>query len=208
VNQSKNYEIDFQKAGIPVIAKYPVAPTATNFRSQATDMKEKGVDIVITIAEIGAIANLARAFEDVGYFPKVPFYGAQTYSQKFLQTAGTAAEGTKIGLIFDVPETGGTAISEFKTWYQRTAPGADMDFFAILSWVAADMFVEALRKAGPDPTQAKILEQMRQVTAYTGDGLVGSINPAQKKQPKCYHVIEVKGGKWVKSFPAKGFQCS
>jgi ABC-type branched-subunit amino acid transport system substrate-binding protein len=208
VNQSKNYEIDFGKAGIPVAAKYPVAPTATNFRSQATDMKEKGIDLVITIAEIGAISNLARAFEDVGYQPKVPFYGAQTYSQKFLQTAGSAAEGTKIGLIFDVPETGGQAISQFKTWYQRTAPGADMDFFAILSWVAADMFVGALRAAGPDPTQAKILEQMRKVTNYTGGGLVGGTNPAQKKQPKCFHVVEVKGGKWVKSHPAQGFQCA
>jgi ABC-type branched-subunit amino acid transport system substrate-binding protein len=208
VNQSKNYEIDFQKAGIPVVAKYPVAPTATNFRSQATDMKEKGVDIVITIAEIGAISNLARAFEDVGYFPKVPFYGAQSYSQKFLKTAGTAAEGTKIGLIFDVPETGGTAISQFKTWYQRSAPGADADFFAILSWVAADMFVNALRAAGPDPTQAKVLAEMRKVTSYTGGGLVGGTNPAQKKQPKCWHILEVKGGKWVKTYPAKGFQCS
>jgi ABC-type branched-subunit amino acid transport system substrate-binding protein len=208
VNQSKNYAIDFEKAGIPVVAKYPVAPTATNFRSQATDMKEKGIDIVITIAEIGAISNLARAFEDVGYFPKVPFYGAQTYSQKFLKTAGTAANGTKIGLIFDVPESGGAAIGQFKTWYQRTAPGADMDFFAILSWVAADMFVNALRGAGPDPTQAKLLEQMRKVTNYTGNGLVGGINPAQKKQPKCWHIVEVQGGKWVKTQPAKGFQCS
>ena len=208
VNQSKNYEIDFGKAGIPVVARYPVAPTATNFRSQATDMKEKGVDIVITVAEIGAISNLARAFADVGYQPKVPFYGAQTYSQKFLQTAGAAAEGTKIGLIFDVPETGGAAISQFKTWYQRTAPGADMDFFAILSWVAADMFVGALRGAGAEPTQAKVLAEMRKLTSYTGGGLVGGTNPAQKQQPKCYHVIEVKGGKWVKTHPAKGFQCS
>ena len=110
VNQSKNYEIDFEKAGIPVVAKYPVAATATNFRSQATDMKEKGVDIVITVAEVGAISNLARAFKDVGYLPKVPFYGAQTYGKKFLQQAGAAANGTKIGLIFDVPEeTGGAA---------------------------------------------------------------------------------------------------
>ena len=208
MNQSKNYAIDFEKAGIPVVAKYPVAPTATNFRSQATDMKEKGVDIVITIAEIGAISNLARAFEDVGYFPKVPFYGAQSYSQKFLKTAGSAAEGTKIGLIFDVPETGGTAISQFKSWYQRTAPGADADFFAVLSWVAADMFVASLRAAGPDPTQAKILAEMRKVTSYTGGGLVGGTNPAQKQQPKCWHIIEVKGGKWVKTYPAKGFQCS
>jgi ABC-type branched-subunit amino acid transport system substrate-binding protein len=207
VNQSKNFEIDMQKAGIPVVGKYPVAPTATNFRSQATDMKEKGVDIVITVAEVGAISNLARAFEDVGYLPKVPFYGAQTYGKKFLQQAGAAANGTKIGLIFDVPETGGAAIKEFNTWYQRTAPGADPDFFAILSWVAADMFVGALRAAGPDPTQAKVLAEMRKVTNYTGDGIVASINPAQKVQPKCFHVLEVKSGKWVKTFPAKGFQC-
>ena len=208
VRQSKNFEIDFKNAGIPVVAKYPVAPTATNFRSQATDMKERGVDIVITVAEIGAISNLARAFEDVGYQPKVPYYGAQTYSQKFLTNAGTAANGTKIGLIFDVPETGGAAVSTFKTWYQRTAPGADMDFFAILSWVAADMFVNALRAAGPDPTQAKIVAEMRKVTNYTGNGIVGGINPAQKKFVKCFHVIEVKGGKWVKTYPAKGFQCT
>ncbi|MEQ1785596.1 MAG: ABC transporter substrate-binding protein [Acidimicrobiales bacterium] len=207
VNQSKNYEIDFRKAGIPVVAKYPVAPTATNFRSQATDMKEKGVDIVITVAEVGAISNLARAFKDVGYLPKVPFYGAQTYGRKFLQQAGDAANGTRIGLIFSVPEDGGAAIREFATWYQRTAPGADPDFFAILSWVAADLFVDALRAAGPDPSQAKILAHMRTVTSYTGDGLVGGINPAGKAQPKCFHVLEVKGGKWVKSFPAKGFQC-
>lgn len=209
VNQAKNYEIDFQKAGIPVVKKYPVAPTATNFRSQATDMKQQGIDVIITVAEINAIANLARAFSDVGYFPKVPFYGAQSYSQKFLKLAGPAAEGTKIGLIFAVPEEGAAnpAIQKFASWYARTAPGADPDFFAILSWVGADMFVKALEQAGPDPTQAKILEQMRTFTEYTGDGLVGPINPAQKKQPKCYHVIEVKGGKWVPTFPAKGFQC-
>lgn len=207
VNQSKNYEIDFQKAGIPVVAKYPVAPTATNFRSQATDMQEKGVDIVITVAEVGAISNLARAFADIGYAPKVPFYGAQTYGKKFLQQAGPAAEGTKIGLIFAVPEDGSPAIQQFKTWYERTAPGADPDFFAILSWVAADLFVNALRAAGPDPTQASILEQMRTVTQYDGGGLVAPINPAQKKQPQCFHVVEVKGGRWVKTFPGQGFQC-
>ena len=69
------------------------------------------------------------------------------------------------------------------------------------------MFVQALRQAGPDPTQAKILEQMRTFTNYTGGGLVGGTNPAQKQQPKCFHVVEVKGGRWVKSYPSKGFQC-
>lgn len=209
VNQANSYKVDFEKAGIPVVATYPVAPTATNFNTQANDMKQKGIDFIITVAEVNAMSNLAKAFESVGYFPKVPFYGAQVYGKKFLQLAGTAAEGTTVGLIFAIPEEAGSnaAIAAFNTWYARTAPGADVDFFALASWVAADLFVSALKAAGPDPTQAKIVAELSKVTSYDGGGLVAKINPAQKKQPTCFHVIGVRGGKWTKLFPAQGFQC-
>ncbi|MDP1805375.1 MAG: ABC transporter substrate-binding protein, partial [Acidimicrobiales bacterium] len=166
-------------------------------------------DLVITVAEIGAIANLARAFDDVGYFPKVPFYGAQTYGQKLLTLAGDAAEGTEIGLIFAVPEEKATVpgMADFDTWYKRTAGNLDADFFALLSWVGASMFVEALRAAGPDPTQAKIVAHMKTVTSFTGGGIVAPINPAQKKTTACFQVVEVRGGRWVKQHPARGFAC-
>jgi ABC-type branched-subunit amino acid transport system substrate-binding protein len=139
----------------------------------------------------------------------VPFYGAQVYGKKFLQLAGAAAEGTQVGLIFAIPEEApaNPAIAQFNTWYARTAPGADVDFFALAGWVAADMFVTALRGAGPDPTQAKILAELSKLTSYNGGGLVANINPAEKRAVGCFHMIEVKGGKWVKTFPAKGFQC-
>ena len=159
MNQSKQFTIDLNKAGIPVVATYPVAPTATNFRAQAQDMKQKGVDLIYTIAEVNAIANLARAFGDVGYFPKVPFYGAQTYGHKFLQLAGPSAEGAIAAFIFHIPEDVGTnpAMATFNTWYARTAPGADVDFFSIVSWVAGEMLVKALRhgRPGPDPGQGR-----------------------------------------------------
>src|SRR3546814_20893793 len=79
-----------------------------------------------------------------------------------------------------------------KTWYERTAPGADLDFFAILSWVAADIFVTALRAAGPDPTQASILEHLNGMKEYTGDGLVAPINIADKKLTQCFQILEVR----------------
>ncbi|MEX2292465.1 MAG: ABC transporter substrate-binding protein [Acidimicrobiales bacterium] len=207
-NQANSYKKDFERAGIPVVATYPVAPTATNFNTQANDMKQKGVDFVITVAEVNAMSNLAKAFQSVGYFPKVPFYGAQVYGQKFLQLAGAAAEGTRVGLIFAIPEERtNAATQQLAAWYARTAPGADLDFFSVVAWLAADMFVTALRATGSDPTQAKIIAEAKKFTNYTGDGLVGGINSAQKRQPKCFNVIEVKNGKWVKTFPAKGFQC-
>ncbi|MGV3759732.1 MAG: ABC transporter substrate-binding protein [Actinomycetota bacterium] len=211
VNQSNSYKIDFQRAGIPVADEnvYAVSPTATNFNTEANHMKSTGVDFVITVAEVNAMANLARAFESVGYFPKVPFYGAQVYGKKFLQLAGKAAEGTKVGLIFAIPEEASQnpAMAQFTEWYGRTAPGQDIDFFALVGWVAADMFVHALRASGPDPTQAKILAELSKLTSYDAHGAVGNINPAQKKNTTCFHVVVVEGGKWVKKHPAKGFAC-
>jgi ABC-type branched-subunit amino acid transport system substrate-binding protein len=207
VNQSKQYEIDMNKAGIQVVAKYAVAPTATNFRSQATDMKNRGVEVVMTVAEINAIANLARAFADVGYKPKAPFYGAQTYSQKFIKLAGNAAEGAISGLIFHVPEEGTPAMQIFSQWYQRTSPGADVDFFAVLGWVAGEMVARAIANAGPDPTQAKVVAEAQKFTNYQSD-YVAPINPAQKKSPNCFLVVEVQNAKWVKIHPeGSGFAC-
>ena len=207
VNQSKQYELDMNKAGIQVVAKYAVAPTATNFRSQATDMKQKGIEVVMTVAEINAISNLARAFADVDYKPKAPFYGAQTYSQKFIKLAGSAAEGAISGLIFHVPEEGTPAMQTFSQWYQRTSPGADVDFFAVLGWVAGEMVTRAIANAGPDPTQAKVIAEAQKFTNYQSE-YVAPINPAQKKTPSCFLVVEVQGGKWVKIHPSgSGFAC-
>ncbi len=207
VNQSRKYELDLQQAGIQVTAKYAVAPTATNFRSQATDMKNKGIEVVITVAEINAISNLARAFADVGYQPKAPFYGAQTYSQRYLKLAGPAAEGTVAGLIFHVPEESSPAMQLFSQWYGRAAPGADVDFFAILGWVAGEMVARAIRDAGPDPTKAKVVAELRKFTAYESE-YVAPINPAQKKITDCFLVVEVKGGEWTKIHPSgAGFAC-
>jgi len=211
VNQAKSYRIDFQRAGIPVADEnvYAVSPTATNFNTEANHMKSTSVDFVITVAEVNAMANLARSFESVGYFPKVPFYGAQVYGKKFLQLAGKAAEGTKVGLIFAVPEEApqNPAMAQFNEWYARTAPGQDVDFFALVGWVAADMFVHALRVVGPDPSQPKILAELSKLTSYDANGAVANINPAQKKATTCFQVVAVEGGKWVKKHPAKGFAC-
>jgi ABC-type branched-subunit amino acid transport system substrate-binding protein len=209
VNQSKQYAIDMQKAGIQLVGTYAVAPTATNFRSQATDMKQKGVEVVMTVAEINAIANLARAFADVGYKPKAPFYGAQTYSQKFIKLAGQAAEGAIAGMIFHVPEEASTvpAMATFNTWYQRTAPGADVDFFAVLGWIAGEIVSKAILNAGPEPTQAKVIAELSKFTSYESD-YISPINLAGKKTPRCFEVVEVQGGKWVKIHPTNaGYAC-
>jgi ABC-type branched-subunit amino acid transport system substrate-binding protein len=208
----QKYVKDMADAGITVTPnhQYEVAVTETNYSSQASQIKNDKVDIVITTLEINGMAKLAQAFGQAGYFPKVPFYGAQAYGKKFLSLAGRNAEGTKLGLAYNVLEVADQvpAVKSFLTWYQRTNPGADIDFFAIESWLAADMFARAAKAAGPDITRDKVLQQLGTYTSYDADGFLGKINPAQKKPALCYIVVEVQGGAWKKINPAgPGFAC-
>ncbi len=191
------------------MATYAVAPTATNFRSQATDMKQKGIEVVITVAEINAISNLARAFADVGYQPKAPFYGAQVYSQKFIKLAGPAAEGTIGGMIFHVPEENTPAMQIFSQWYQRTAPGADVDFFSVVGWVAGEIITRAIANAGPDPTPGEGRRPSCRSSRTTSPSTSTPLNIAGKKPTHCFLVLQVKSGKWTKIHPeGPGFACT
>ena len=169
-----------------MVGKYAVAPTATNFRSQATDMKQKGVEVVITVAEINAISNLARAFADVGYQPKAPFYGAQTYSQKFIKLAGAAAEGTIAGMIFHVPEEAASSrrwpTSRSGTSAPRPAPTSTSSPSSAGSPARSSR--DAIRNAGPDPTQAKVVAELQKFTNYESEYVVAaSTSPGRSRRP-------------------------
>jgi ABC-type branched-subunit amino acid transport system substrate-binding protein len=202
------YEPDMTAAGIQVVLKSEVAITQTDYTGVATQIKNAGADMVITTLEVGGMAKLAQALKQQNYKPKVPFYGGQAYSKKFLQQAGAAAEGTTLGVTYSPMEDAGAnpAVATFLQWYNRTAPGADIDLFAIQSWAAADMLVQAINKAGA-PNRAKVLAALKGFTSFDANGLVARINPAGKQPTPCFMVVAVQGGKWVRKYPARGFQC-
>ena len=202
------YEPDMAEAGIKTVLKAEVAITQTDYTGVATQIKNSGAELVITTLEVGGMAKLAQALKTQNYVPKVPFYGGQAYSKKFLEQAGAAAEGTTLGVTYSIMEDApmNPAVATFQQWYNRVAPGADIDLFAIQSWAATDLLVKALNKAGA-PNRDKVLAALKTETAFTADGLVAPINPPSKQPTKCFMVVAVKGGKWVRQHPAKGFQC-
>jgi ABC-type branched-subunit amino acid transport system substrate-binding protein len=139
----------------------------------------------------------------------VPFYGSQAYGKKFITLAGSAAEGTILGLPYDIFEDKATnpSVDTFLTWYQRTNPGADIDFFAIQSWVAADLFVQALQKVGPNVTRDKLGAALQSFTSFDAHGFLAPINPPGKTPAACFLVVGVQGGQWKRLHPDAGFSC-
>lgn len=208
--RAADYRADYEAAGVPVVLDAEVAVTETNYAGVAQNVKNAGVDILVTTLEITGMSNLARDLQTVGYFPTIPMYGSQAYGRDFLSRAGDAAEPTVLGLAFTILEDADQvpAIADFLTWYQNTNPGADVDFFAIQSWVAADLYVTALRQVSGEPTRDKVLAQLQGIKDYDAGGFIAPITPATKSGPLCFMVAKVSGGKWVRAHPASGFDCS
>jgi len=207
--RGQGYVQDLASAGITDVDQYEVPITETNYVNVAQQIENAGSQLVITTLEVSGMAKLAQAFQQIGYRPQVPFYGAQAYGRPFLQLAGDAAEGTTLAVTFSIFEDAPSvpAMATFLEWYERTAPGSDPDFFSIMSWAATDMLVRAIAATNGNPTRDNVLSALQAMTTYDGDGLLAPRNPAAKDIGGCFAVITVTGGAWQRVEPATGFRC-
>lgn len=195
--------------GLTIKGTYEVAITETNYTGVASKIKADQVDAVVTVLEKNGIARLAQAFQQVGYTPKVPFYGQQTYGKDFISLAGSAANGAVLALGHAIVEDAPTnpEMAKLVDWFTRTNPGTSVDFFAVQGWVAGSMIVRALRDAGPEPTRAKLIEALKTYTAFDADGLIAPINPPGRRPATCFVVVTVENQQWKRVDPASGFRC-
>lgn len=208
--RAQGFVQDLEAAGVPVSVQREVAITETNYVPVAQEIENAGAELVITALEVTGISRLAQAFEQVGYKPKVPFYGAQSYGDRFLELAGSAAEGTILGLTHPIIEEAGSEglLADFVTWNRRVNPDQSIDFFTFQGWVAADMFADAILAAGSAPTRDAVLRQLATYTAFDADGLVAPFDPAGKVNSHCFLIVTVREGRWERVHPeGGGFAC-
>ena len=72
---------------------------------------------------------------------------------------------------------------------------------------------QALQAAGPDPTRGSVLQQLRQITSFSGGYLIGTANPAKKIPSNCYIIGQVEGGRVQRlddppiNGPTHGYRC-
>jgi branched-chain amino acid transport system substrate-binding protein len=65
--------------------------------------------------------------------------------------------------------------------------------------MGAEAFIEGLQGAGPNPTRAAFIANLRQVHNYTAGGLEPPLDFAtvQSVVPTCDYLISIHGGKFV-----------
>ena len=182
-------------------------PTETDFTADVVRMRQSGVKLVYLVAtDDKNTARLAGAMQRQGldvpiianYNPDLPKLGGESVEGVWSPSGFAMFDGDD----HDIPE-----VKLFYDWVNKVKPGAKIDLFAAYSWAAGRMLFQAMEKAGPKATRADVIRELKTFTEYSANGLIAPAGPGIKKPNECLMFAQVKGGKWTRVEPDKGWIC-
>ena len=192
-----------------------VTPFDTNFVPDALKMKAAGVQMVYVVGlAVNQVADLAKDMAQQNFRPQIFSTNGVAYDSSFVTQAGAAANGAatdlQSSLYLGQDAKAVPAVALFDKWLLKVDPKAHVDTYGLYGWAAAQLFVQALRSAGPEPTRTSLIAQLNKITNFTASGLTAAGNPAQKVPEMCWILAKVQNGRWVRSGPSPktGFTCS
>ena len=208
-----------QHLGYDVLLDPTLPPSTTDFTEQVVAMKNAGVQILFLEQQP---QNYASAiFRDLAQqnFHPVVVLGAPSYNPQLIGNAGGAGavdgayleQAPSLYLGEDAAQI--PAVVTFNTWVKRVAPTFTPDFFTLAGWLCGELFVDALRNAGANPSRGSLLQALRKVTAFTSGNLLPVSDPAGKVPVTCYLLGQVSGGTFQRlddppvRGPTNGFRC-
>lgn len=186
--------------------------TETSFLADMVKMKSAGVKMVLEVTEGPAeISTMAQEIKQQGLNAPL-VVGAGTYSKAF--DPGSAGNGTLLYTVTSLymGEDAGVipAVGTFDKWVKKTDPNPTLDLFTLDGWINAQLFVQALKLAGANPTRASLVAQLNKINSFNASGLISSQNPAQKIPGQCWIAAKYTNGKWlrIKPDPKAAFVCN
>jgi branched-chain amino acid transport system substrate-binding protein len=183
-----------------------VSPFETNFLPDVLKMQASGVQMVYIVGmAVTQLADLAQDMRQQGFVPKVFSTNGVGYDQSYLKLAGAAANGMltdqQSAMYLGQDARTVPAVALFDKWFYKVNPGKHIDTYALYGWTCAQLFAQALRAAGAQPTRASVLTQLNKITSFNANGLLAVGNPAQKVPETCWILVKVVNGRWQRTRP-------
>ncbi len=205
--------------GYKVLYDPSLPPSQTDFTENVVAMKDAGVRIVFLeqLPENYASAAI-KDFSQQDFHPLVVLGGA-AYNETLVGNSGgpSAVDGAYLeqqsSLFLGEDAHVIPAVGTLDSWVHTVAPDFTPDYFTLLGWLSAELFAQALGRAGPDPSRGSLLVALRHLTSFDSGNLIPVSNPAGKVPVACYLVGRVDGGRFQRlddppvNGPTKGFRC-
>lgn len=159
-------------------------------------------DVVFAVISQNNLLGFAPALENAG------FDGLATNAVLYSPLAAAIMKGNFVLTQFSTPEAAPDvpAVQEMVDAVEKVAPGETINQPTIAGYIAADMFIAALKKAGKNPTREKVQAAAAKMT-YKIDGLVGPTTypTGFKLGTPCGQLVGSDGTTWTIAQPLKCF---
>ena len=132
---------------------------ATDITSQVFKIKESNPDVVVLYALGQEAVLFFRGAEKLGWKPVV-FGAGGLNDPKFVELLGKTDAKLYVASYYDPIDGSNPAIREFNTRYTKLYPNAKPSSMALMGYSSAAVMVEALRRAGNEPTRDKVIAAM------------------------------------------------
>ncbi len=207
------FENAMKAAGFKIIYDRGAGPFETSFLSDILAMKSKGVQLFYTLElPDNFAATVAEEMQQQNFHPMN--IEGDAYSSQLIKLGGSAVNGMYIvqsyALYLGQDASSVPAVALFDKWMRKVNPNPDFEIESVYGWTSAELFVQALKAAGPDPTRAGLIESLDKITSFSTGGLAPPSNPAQNVPTNCFLLAQVQKGKVVRvaPSPSSGFDCS
>jgi ABC-type branched-subunit amino acid transport system substrate-binding protein len=179
---------------------------AQQLGAQVTAMKQKGVQLVLTCFDLNESYTLGKEMQKQGM--KAVQQLPNGYDSNFIAKNASLMEGDVITLEF-VGLENQPRIPAVQNLYKYTGElGLGVSELTAYGWILADELYQGLKAAGPNFSQATVVNALNNMKDFSADGFVppidwtkGHIDPEKHPEARgpldCSNAVIVKNGKFV-----------
>ena len=193
--QAAGYHISYSDLKV----NYPGSTVATDVQR----MKQAGSNLVASCMDVQGNVSLARAIQQYGaHITQLWFNGND---QSTLNQNQSLMQGVYFGIAhvpFAASQSLYPGLKTYVTEMKKYEPNYVYDEVAIQGWESAALFVQGVKMAGNNLTQANVIKEDNSITAFTAGGLEAPVNwkdagHTGHAPPYCAAFIKVSGDKYV-----------
>jgi ABC-type branched-subunit amino acid transport system substrate-binding protein len=194
-----------ERRGMRFVYRQGIDVSEFNYAPYVQQMKDKGVRYVQFLGAYQQAVRLAQAMQQQGFKPDAFVLDPTGYDPRYVESGGSAVEGTKIFINIAMFEEAGSnkEMQLYQAWLQQVKPGATPTFFGVFSWSAARLFVEQSLALGGRLNRESLVQAVRKVDNWTSNGLHSPQHVGSKETGDCWRWIKLQKGKWVPEGPTK-----
>ena len=185
---------------------------------QVSEMKDDGVDIIITCLDLNGMRTIAQELVKQDYRDQVLMYHPNTYNHDFVAANADLFEGDLVFTQFVPFEA--NIDSELQEAFFEYTEGIKVEEQTMVGWLNAHLFYEGLLAAGPEFDRASLVEAVRSFENYSHDGLTNEFdwgrqialpntNPDADSELRCLTGVQIQDGAFVQwtGEPGKPWVC-